>query len=420
MRAIGVLSALVPISCAALYTVVCADEFILRGGSGQEEIEVRSGEEFRIGIDGAGWYLNRYDRQRLKFRYRIVDPAVTSFVIMPLQTGEGYLLFSYRNEDLYVRVVIDRKGEPGGTDGQAPAVTDSGTGGDTGEQALSIPEGGTAEPEAARAATREGVGPAVSHDDGGEEAPLRESKDPSVREKDESGRGQVGVRKPKDTERIYYTDEEGRVVPVPADAGRDEGYEYRRGTALYKGKRFSEAAERFVRYLDRCEECEKKIDASMKLAESLVAVGREKEAIPHLDTVIDSSQDSYREKAYIMRGNIYYDEGLLKKALRSYRGALDAGAASVEVLRRVGDLHYELNEYGPALEAYERLIKLGAVDDVLFFRVATIYDSPGEPRDIEKAYGYYKLLVDGYRKSEYRLFAAKRMEFLEKNFFNYR
>jgi tetratricopeptide (TPR) repeat protein len=419
VRTISILFVLVLISATAVY----GDEFVLRGGTGQEEIAVSSGEEFRVSIDGAGWYLNRYDRQRLKFRYRIVDPTKTSFVILPLEAGEGYLLFSYLKEDVYVRVVIDGEEAPGSAGGQAPAVTEGGAtvSGDTVEPASSIPEGDTPAPVGAE--TGEGENPAGPADSGRAEDSVRvfgEQEDASAREKDEGASETGGLRKPKDTERIYYTDEEGRVVLVPPNAGRDEKYEYKRGTTLYGRKRYSEAAERFVRYLDRCEECEYEIDASMKLAESLVAIGREKEAIPYLDKVIGSKAAQYYKRAYVLRGNIYYKEGSLKKALQSYRDALDAGVESVEVLRRVGDLHYELNEYGSALEIYERLKNLGAADDSLFFRVATIYDSPGKPRDIEKAYSYYKLLVAEYGKSEYCPFARKRIDFLEKNFFDYK
>jgi tetratricopeptide (TPR) repeat protein len=419
VRTISILFALVLISATAVY----GDEFVLHGGTGQEEIAVSSGKEFRISIDGAGWYLNRYDRQRLKFRYRIVDPTKTSFVILPLQAGEGYLLFSYLKEDVYVRVVIDGEEAPGSAGGQAPAVTESGAmvSGDTVEPASSIPERDM--PAPALAVTGEGEKPAGPTDSDREEESVRvfgDQENASAREKDEGVKEPGDLRKPKDTEGIYYIDEAGRVVSVPANAGMDEGDEYKRGTTLYGRKRYSEAAERFVRYLDRCEECEYEIDASMKLAESLVAIGREKEAIPYLDKVIGSKAAQYYKRAYVLRGNIYYKEGSLKKALQSYRDALDAGVESVEVLRRVGDLHYELNEYGSALEIYERLKNLGAADDSLFFRVATIYDSPGKPRDIEKAYSYYKLLVAEYGKSEYCPFARKRIDFLEKNFFDYK
>ncbi len=423
VRTVSILTALVLIGCTAAY----GGEFVLKGGTGQEEIAVRSGEEFRVTIEGAGWYLNRYDRQRLKFRYRTVHPAMTSFVIMPLRAGEGYLLFSYLKEDVYVRVIVDGGGPPASPEEKAPAMTE-------GIAPVAVPEGSrsteleqagaaiSVEPVASDETTAVGTADTEkargSHKSAGQVSPVRDSEE--QKEIPEQGKAESGPETVKDRVGIYYTDEDERVVPVPVQRGKDERDEYKKGAALYNRKRFAEAAERLVRYLNMCEECEHKIDASMKLAESLVAIGREKEAIPYLDAVIDSQAGQYHERAYVLQGDIYYGERSPKKALRSYRGALDAGAESVEILRRVGDLHYELNDYGSALVVYERLAQLDAVDDSLLFRVATIYDSPGEPRDIEKAYSYYKHLVAGYGKSEYCTFAVKRIDFLEKNFFNYK
>jgi tetratricopeptide (TPR) repeat protein len=417
VRTVSILTVLVLISCTAAY----GGEFVLKGDTGLEEIAVRSGEEFRVSIEGAGWYLNRYDRQRLKFRYRTVDPAMTSFVIMPLQAGEGYLLFSLLKADVYVRVIVDGGGSPEGPEEKASAKIEGSApvAALEGSRSTELKQAGTAVSEEATAAGKddtETVG--ESPESAGRVRPARDSEEqkemPALR-KAESGPEPV-----KDTVGIYYTDEDDRVVPVPVQGGEDERYEYKKGAALYNRKRFSEAAERLVRYLDLCGECEYKIDASMKLAESLVAVGRGKEAIPYLDAVIDSQAGQYHERAYVLRGDIYYGERSPKEALRSYRGALDSGAESVEILRRVGDLHYELNDYGSALAVYERLTQLNAVDDSLLFRVATIYDSPGEPRNVEKAYSYYKHLVAEYGKSEYCAFAVKRIDFLEKNFFNYK
>ena len=91
-----------------------------------------------------------------------------------------------------------------------------------------------------------------------------------------------------------------------------------------------------------------------------------------------------------------------------------------KLIRRVGDAYYDLNEYAKALVQYERLKQIDTIDDLILFRIATIYDSPGEPRDVEKAYRFYNLLIDRYKDSRYITFSRKRIEFLEKNFFDYK
>jgi hypothetical protein len=82
-------------------------EFRVGRESGYEEISVNAGEQFRISLEGKGWYLNRYDKERLRFRYRIIGQSDTSFLILPKKAGSGYLLFSYMTNDVYVKVSID-------------------------------------------------------------------------------------------------------------------------------------------------------------------------------------------------------------------------------------------------------------------------------------------------------------------------
>lgn len=359
-------------------------EFRVGRESGYEEISVNAGEQFRISLEGKGWYLNRYDKERLRFRYRIIGQSDTSFLILPKKAGSGYLLFSYITNDVYVKVSID--GLP--LSQEAPPGM---------EAEREVKEEGSGDVETAE----------MEAGEKGKETPQIETDAPVAKPPGEQAR----------ESEIYYTDREDRVVAVPIE---DEDENYRRGVKLRKKNMHEKAVKNFSDYLDSCEECRYRIDASMKLAQSLITVGRVKKAIQYLDMVIESGSPNYFNDALVMRGNLHYEEGNLKEALESYSRYMEAGNENPGIMRRVADIHYNLNDYRNALDLYERLKKLNELDDEILFRAATIYDSPGEPRDVEKAYRYYRLLVGAYKDSRYRPFAEKRIDFLEKNFFNYR
>jgi tetratricopeptide (TPR) repeat protein len=358
-------------------SLALCEVFSVGGESGFQEISVNTGEQFRVNLEGKGWYLNRYDTERLSFKYRIIGQSVTSFIIIPKKAGTAYLLFSYMMDDLYVKVTIngvgDSKGQP-----LEPA----------GEPVVEAKE--PKQPE--------------------ETALLEQEEQPPSPPKEQT------AEKMEEGE-IYYTDKDERVVAVPL---KDEDDNYRRGVRLRKKGLNEQAIVSFFGYLDDCEECRYRVDASIQLAESLIAVGRGQESGRYLDTVIESGSTKYLKSALLMRGDLYYREGKLEEALDAYSRCMELGEDTPRLIRRVADIHYGLNDYKGALDLYERLEQLNRLDDVVLFRVATIYDSPGEPRDVERAYRYYKLLIDKYNDSRYRPFAERRVSFLEENFFNYR
>jgi hypothetical protein len=378
------------------------DEFTVDRDSVYLEISVNTGEEFHIRLEGQGWYLNRYDRDHLLFRYRVIEQSETSFIILPKRAGISYLLFSYMEHDSYVKVIVDGGGVFGEAPlGEAPEAgePEKPEGAKPMEQPVETAQLEQKQPEEAKPEVKPEVQPPSPAPETG-----KKTSDTPVRESE-----------------IYYTDDDNRVVSVPV---KEEDDSYRRGVRQHEKRLYKEAAESLSGYLEECKTCRYRIDASMRLAEVLIATGRGKEAGIYLDTVIESGLSKYLKVALVRRGDIYYREKKLNEALESYKRCLEMEmeieADDPNLIRRVGDVYYELNEYAKALVQYERLKQLDTIDDVILFRIATIYDSPGYPRDVEKAYRFYKLLIDRYKDSRYISFSRKRIEFLEKNFFDYK
>jgi tetratricopeptide (TPR) repeat protein len=363
-------------------SILFGQELEIGTDTNYKEVGVKEGEEFKIRIEGSGWYLNRYDRQHLSFTRRFLEPSHTSFTIYAKKIGQAYLIFSYLDRDIYVMVNIEHT--PSATE---PATTE--------------------------------VPPSESNIPDAQDETILKEKEPHKEESPEvvETKKIVPEVEPETGSEIYYIDKEKKIVPVPFI---DEDDPYRKGVRLFERGAYSEAQSKFAEYLEGCKSCKYRIEATMKLAEIYLAAGKNEEAGLLFDKVIDSKKDQYMSEALIKRGDIFFKEGNLETASEYYQKALGYVKDNAKLLRRVADIHYELNNYGLAINEYEELRESSKVDDELLFRIATIYDSPAGPRDIQKAYNYYKLLIDKFPTSKHSSFARKRIKFMDKNFFNYK
>jgi hypothetical protein len=142
-------------------------------------------------------------------------------------------------------------------------------------------------------------------------------------------------------------------------------------------------------------------------------------ALVYLGDVIESGADKLVLPALKIRAPLYIEAGQYEYALSDYEEIYRREGEDTALLVILGDINYSLERKGEALRWYEAGISEGVANDETLFRVATLYDSPGGERDIEKAYAYYLLITEKHRSSEYYGPALKRVEFFENNFFDY-
>ncbi len=356
---------------------VLARDFYIGREKQQEEITVQKGAAFTVVVEGKGWYLNRFDRGKLAFKKRTVEPDHTAFTMQSLMEGNSYMLFSFLSEDIYLPVRIE----------EYAAVEER-------EEGL-LPDLSTGE--------------GISSDQGVQEKTPVETLETAQRAGDSEG--------PVVEKDMYYINKENEIVMVPR---RDENDLYSRGVALYNEKNYERAEKLFREYLSKCERCSYRNNVRILLAEMFKQSGRENEAVAQLDAVIESGKQSSAVSAYIMKADIYYKQGKIKEAAESYRKAYDMGEKDPGILEKIGDIYYIVKDYEKALSVYEEGIARGLKNDEILFRVASFYDQPGALRNIERAYYYYKLIVDRYPESKHYTQAEERVRFFEKYFFNYR
>lgn len=355
--------------------------FIIERGIQYAEIEVAAGAEFQVNLEGGGWYLNRYDEKKLSFKRRYTDNIHTEFIIQSLQTGEAYLFFSYLDEDVYIRVnIFDVLPKP---------------------QTLPLP---ASEPGEAEAEEPE----EISEDREFEKNVQAKVRPPSGIEKQKNESVQ------KD---IYYIDKEDRMIEVPFSSEDDA---YFQGIRLYKKHALESAVKLFEKYLSECTRCSHVLEAHKYLADIYIKMENEKEALTHLQILIERGSEDQRKNAFSVKAHIDYRNGRLNEALREYRAVLDFEPENEKILRRIGDIHFALQNFGAALDAYQKSIVHGVDDDEVYYRIAVIFESPGAFKDLEKAYTNFKIIVDRFSESEHYTYAQKRVVFFETNFYRYK
>ncbi|OPY71365.1 MAG: Tetratricopeptide repeat protein [Syntrophorhabdus sp. PtaU1.Bin002] len=92
-----------------------------------------------------------------------------------------------------------------------------------------------------------------------------------------------------------------------------------------------------------------------------------------------SESNLYRYVEEITQGDIYFNEGLLKKSLQSFRAAMNQGETldqKITALLRIGRIHERQGDYGEARDTYESMEKLIKKDSVYdYYGLANLYNN---------------------------------------------
>lgn len=408
--------------------LVKSNQILIEEGINYREISVETGIDFTLRLAGSGWYLNRYDRTNLSFKLRSVEPDYTEFIIRPLHNRDSYLFFSYMENDIYILVRITHSIPAGEKDEIAAESRKGGFANigelidnmdeaqvDTGHEKIKKPLEIQKENIITKLKTPlEKEGP---FQDKGES----DRFEPEVKTKTGDLSTEQGEKAKKkatsEDKEIFYSTKDNKIVKVPYKSEDDS---YHKGVRFFKRGMLSEALKSFLDYLSQCERCVYENDAHYRSANLYLKIGKDKDAIKHLDKLIVIGSQKHKKEAYLIKAGIDFNAGKIQDALDGYRNVLKYDAGNKEVSKKIGDIYYQLEEYENALSAYKKGIKEGIESDEVYFKVAIIYDSPGKSRNLEKAYKYYKMIVDRYVYSEHYIYAKKRVNFLDKNFFKYK
>ncbi|MFW6181380.1 MAG: hypothetical protein ACOC8N_06490, partial [Spirochaetota bacterium] len=260
--------------------------------SDYQELRLPPGQRFSVVLEGTSWYINRYDREHLTFNLRKVGTKSIEFVLTAGPPSTAYVLFSSVEGDLYLRLFVEEDaGEPADEEaGQRPGegLGETGTGEEAGgEQEEGAEQAKEAEPSPAgrddrpprgegidRPAPEEPPGPA------GERPPPEEPPGPA-------GERPPPEEPPRKPGGLYYLDEQGKAVEVPA---RTEETAFQRGVASLEAGLLDQARQQLSDYLVECRRCTRRVDALVALAEVHHRSGRSSDALDFLNRALASAE----------------------------------------------------------------------------------------------------------------------------------
>jgi len=397
------------------------------------DITVSLMNDFRITLEGKGWYLNRYQRNSLAFRLRTIKTDRTVFLITPLREGTSYLLFSHLNDDVYVTVHVIAEGKTVPAPEKSTLTETPDTAGEGSDERRSLKsvlvlkkeEGAFSDMKNKEEYVK--AAPSEKRENGSEDAGsmVRKKEGDVQKLSGEKKEDKTTFSKPRENSvgkkpllknKVYYIDKNKKAVEVPT---RDENDLYDDAFKAINSGEYSVAIEKLNQYLSSCSACGHRFKVRMALAEIYSKRKEYDKAMQNLD-VLAGAPEALQKDMYLKKAEIYSITGDLGNAALSYREAYETDKNDVKILEKLGDLYYRRGRYKDALDTYEEGIASGLMNDEILFRVASIYDRPGPRRNIERAYHYYKELIDTFESSQYREHSLKRVRFFEKNFYNYR
>jgi len=384
--------------------------FIVEKGINHMEVELEEGRDFTIRLMGKGWYLNRFDSNSIDFKARFPEEEFTDFLFTSLTEGSSYLFFSYLEKDVYILLKIKGKEV---IDQSSEEIVEKVQVYEEAVESVESPEEPVKTTPASEDVTENEQ---VSEDSLKKSSPKEDEK--NSLEQGKKGEQTLQKKKLEGVEEgdIYYINEENRIVKIPL---KDEMNFYRKGIKAFHKGEWKKALENFSTYLEECQECEKSIEVHYHMADLYIHLEEPEMALNHLDKVIDSGSPEYKRKALIQKGKILYKKQNLAEAELIFEQASISGEETYELLLMRGDIYYRLGHYEKALHVYLKIISMNKGDEEIIFRVARMFDTPGKYRNLEKAYKYYRMIMENYPRSEYCKYAEKRIKFLEKNFFYY-
>lgn len=363
-----------------------------------KEVTVAHERDFIVRLEGSGWYLNRYDRKSLSFKLRRIEPDATYFTMHALNKGDSYMLFTYKEKDVYILVKISSS-----VPLTHKSISDSS---DAVRLIVNVEE----EEESAKEKKE--------LPDSGKDGDRPSSKTAEIEITQKEMREEpIETEKKSEDKEIYYTDKKGKVVKVPDSSEDDHYFDALRSL---KNQSYDRSLDGFEHYLAHCKKCRYRDEAYLKIADLYTRLGRTEQAVNYFERLFDSPSHQYRKEAHTRKAELSFNAGNLLDALNDYEKAHEYDPRDIDVLRMIGDICYDLQRHEDALQAYERLIAQGHYEDGILFRVASMYDSPGEMRDVEKAYKYYRKIVEMYSASKHYAYSVERVQFFERHFFQYK
>lgn len=207
----------------------------------------------------------------------------------------------------------------------------------------------------------------------------------------------------------------------------EESILYNNGIEFFKMKSFTAAEQSFIELLQKYPDTRYKDKATYYLGEIMLNQNRLDEALMYFNKINQEFlaspvlPDSLYKSALINFNKNNFDEAL--KILMTLKRKYPKNSKSAASLVLMGDIYRKKKEFNNSIKMYLTVLKeygnSDYVDDAIF-KLADIYENEPEIRNLEIAKNYYEKIVNSYPDSEYYLKASEQLEFIKKNFLEYK
>ncbi|MBN1898459.1 MAG: tetratricopeptide repeat protein [Spirochaetes bacterium] len=247
------------------------------------------------------------------------------------------------------------------------------------------------------------------------------SERPAEKEKKES----VTKNKPEISKFKEYKKETGQ--PKKEGVSTAEASLYNSGLQFYKAKNYDESQSVFIELLQKYPDTAFKAQSTFYLGQIMFEKGQKDQALMYYNKLSEEyPKISLAGEAVYKSAQIYYEdkkysEGL--KSLLNFQKKYPQNKLIDESYVLLGDMYRKKGEMNSAAKMYQAVVekypKSNSVDQALF-KLGDLYENEKDVRNFEMSLNYYERIVKSFPDSEFLEPARERIEFIKKNFLEYR
>ncbi len=197
------------------------------------------------------------------------------------------------------------------------------------------------------------------------------------------------------------------------------------GKNLFNKNELKASEDSFMELLQKYPDSKYKDEVTYMLGQIMLKKKRYDEALMYFTKIVeDFKGSSYRGKAFYYSAYIYFIKKDYNKAIQLLSN-MKYEFPGKNILYKgyilAGDIYIARGNIITGIEEYKQaIINKNRYSDEALFKLGKVYENNKEVRNLEEAVKYYKRIIDNYPDSEYYLSAKDRIEYIEKNFLNYR
>jgi TolA-binding protein len=214
---------------------------------------------------------------------------------------------------------------------------------------------------------------------------------------------------------------------IKEEISSDEDILFKNGIELYKNGDWSAAESAFIELLQKYPDTKLKDKATYYLGEIMLKQNRTEEALNYFNKINQEfTASTFLPDSLFNTALIYFNQNNLNESLKlllTITKKYPKSEKSAKAFLLLGDIYRKNKEYENAIKAYQNVIKKFPKTDFIdnaIFKLAELYENDPPVRNLELAKTYYEKIINYYPDSEFYQLAVERLDFIKKNFLEFK